>query len=71
VDRAPAAPLQVASRSGDVDQLGGGLLADATDAELQALIEEIEQFDGTPVAEPEPVSPVVGVNTTNGTSGGA
>ncbi|HEY0994865.1 MAG TPA: zf-HC2 domain-containing protein, partial [Gemmatimonadaceae bacterium] len=67
-DPAPAAPVQVASRAGDVDQVGGGLLADATDAELQALIDEIEQFDGTPVVEPEPVSPVVGVN---GTSGGA
>lgn len=66
---APAlAPVQVASRAGDVDQVGGGLLADATDAELQALIDEIEQFDGTPVVEPEPVSPAA---TTNGTRGGA
>ncbi len=63
-----AATVQVASRAGDVDQVGGGLLADATDAELQALIDEIEQFDGTPVVEPEPVSPAA---TTNATSGGA
>jgi anti-sigma factor RsiW len=65
-DSAPTARPNTPSDTGQDGEPSGGLgmsghLADLDDAQLQALINEIENMKAVPITEPEPVSMKVGL----------